>query len=136
MTEERKPKLTLTQGADQPRREWVSFPPVTDAHAEPPDWLVGPEAVEEWHRLFAQLRAVGILTVADLTTLGFLCNMHAHVVLKWRAGGKPTAAYLREFRLMAKEFGLAPTTASEPMKGLGEGGFNPLAKHGDLRRED
>lgn len=114
------------QGTYRPYRdrEEADFPPVTDT--EPPDWLIGPEAVAEWHHLLAHLMAANIVTVADLTQLACYCNMLARVIMKWRAGGEPSAAELTQLRLMAGEFGLTPATRSRPLKVAGGGVEKPL----------
>ncbi|MCH7564869.1 MAG: P27 family phage terminase small subunit [Gemmatimonadetes bacterium] len=102
--------LKLMQGTDQPcrAREEADFPLVTGA--QPPDWLVGPVAVDEWHTRVGQLEASGILTTADLTALAIYCNMLARAVLKWDMGGEPSSAEVTQLRMMLNEFGFTPTT--------------------------
>ncbi len=121
--------LKLMQGTDQPcrEREEADFPPVTGS--EPPDWLVGPEAVAEWHARIAQLGAAGILTSADLTALAIYCNMLARAVMKWNARSEPSAADLTQLRMMLNEFGFTPSSRSKPAKVGGEE-VNPFRKHG------
>ena len=130
MANRRKPKaLKLMEGTYRPDRdhEETDFPDVP-ADAAPPGWLIGPEAVAVWHAWLGQLEAAGVITAADLTALGHLCNMHARAVLKWRAGLEPTAPQLTQLRLMMNEFGLTPTSRSKPAKAGGEG-TNPFRKH-------
>ncbi len=114
--------MKLMEGTYRSDRAHVDadYPPVTDL--EPPDWLVGPIAVAEWHARISQLKAAGVITAADLTALGYYCNMHAHVVRKWRVGlEEPSAFYLAQLRMMLNEFGFTPTSRSKPSKACGEG---------------
>ena len=122
--------LKLIQGTDQPCRERTEadYPLVTGA--EPPDWLINPIAVNEWRARVEQLEAAGILTTADLTALGYYCNMHARAIKKWEIGGEPTAAETNQLRMMLNEFGFTPTSRSKPSKASGEGPKNPFKKHG------
>ena len=131
MPRQRKPAaLKLMEGTARPdrEREEADYPLVTGS--EPPDWLINPIAVNEWRARVEQLEAAGILTTADLTALGYYCNMHARAVMKWDAGGEPSSAEVTQLRMMLNEFGFTPTSRSKPAKASGEGPKNPFKKHG------
>ena len=103
-------KMKLLKGTARKdrEREPLEFPPA-ETH-QPPDWLVGPEAVTEWNEKVALLAAAGTLTKAGLSTLGHYCNLHAAAVRQWRAGLSPTAADLTQLRLFATEFQFTPAS--------------------------
>lgn len=88
---------------------------------EPPDDLIGPDAVKMWEKYTRVLSASRVLSDADLEMLLHLCNLHASILKKWRAGVDPTASMLTQLRLMASEFGLTPASRSKANE-LGEGG--------------
>lgn len=125
--------LKALKGTDRPdrMRDEPDFP-VVEGAPDPPDWLIGPEAVKEWKEKVALLSSAGVLTEASLAVLGHYCNMHASAVQKWRANMAPHAAELTQLRLMATEFGFTPASQSKaggggkgkernPFKALGAG---------------
>ena len=122
MPQKRKPKaLKLHQGTDRKDRDRpeADYPPVTGT--EPPEWLCDVDAVTEWRARIIQLEAAGVVTSADLSMLGVYCNMFARALMKWRAGGEPTAADVTQLRMMAVEFGFTPASRSKAGKaGPGE----------------
>jgi len=125
----RKPKaLKLLQGTDKPYRDHdeAEYPPVTST--DPPHWLCDAEAVNEWRERIRQLTAAGVLASSDLSHLGYLCNMHARAVMKWNAGGEPTAAELTQMRVLGCEFGFTPASRSKPAKTGAEEGDNRFSK--------
>ena len=126
MPNKRKPSgLKLVEGTDRKDRA-VDEPEYEPTNgAEPPDWLL-PGAVAEWNRLTELLESQRVLTDADLTMLGHLCNYHEKVVRTW-----PHAAVLTQLRMMYLEFGLTPASRAKVSK-TGEGrDANPFAKLGE-----
>lgn len=115
MPNPRKPTdLKVLQGTDRPDRANPDEPKYeATSGSAPPDWLDGPEAVKEWGRIVAILEEHRVLTAADLSALGHLCNLHAVCVKKTRLGGGPTAAELTQLRLFYTEFGLTPASRSK-----------------------
>ncbi len=132
MPNKRKPtKLHLLEGTDRKDRavDEPDYEP-TDG-AEPPDWLLGPEAILEWERLTGLLEDQRVLTDPDLTMLGHLCNYHAKVVSTWRMGETPKAATITQLRMMYLEFGLTPASRAKVSKSGEEPDKNAFAKLGE-----
>ena len=115
MSNPRKPTaLKVLEGTDRKDRTNPAEPRFLPAEeADAPDWLNGPEAVTEWYRIRDVLESQRVLTQADLTTLGHLCNLHGKCVEKWRLGSQPTAAELTQLRMFYVEFGLTPASRSK-----------------------
>ena len=131
MPNKRKPTgLKLVEGTDRKDRA-VDEPEYEPTNgAEPPDWLL-PGAVAEWNRLTELLESQRVLTDADLTMLGHLCNYHEKVVRTWRQNETPHAAVLTQLRMMYLEFGLTPASRAKVSK-TGEGrDANPFGKLGE-----
>ncbi len=128
MPNPRKPQsLKILQGTDQPvrRRSEPAFP-VADI-SEAPDWLIGPVAVELWHRLGKELVETGVLRRPHLEMFGHFCNMHARCVKKWRLEAEPTAAELAQLKAYAGSFGVTPESASRVMGAGVKEDENPFA---------
>ena len=53
-------------------------PPAVDL--TPPDGLMTPEAIAEWHRTAPALAASGVLTTADITGFVMYCNLYAQYI--------------------------------------------------------
>jgi len=53
-------------------------PPAVDL--SPPDGLMTPEAIAEWHRTAPALAASGVLTTADITGFVMYCNLYAQYI--------------------------------------------------------
>lgn len=81
--------------------------------AEPPDWLISPEAVRVWEKSVRSLAGVRVLTENDLDVLGQYCNLHAKMVKLWRAGETPTGTLFSNLRQLAMQFGLTPASRSK-----------------------
>lgn len=111
MANPRKPRaLKLLQGTDRKdRRTPEPEYPELDA-AAPPDWLTSPDAIAEWKRLEGLLTATRVLTTADVTALGHLCNLHGECLRLYRANIAPHAATLTQLRLYLAEFGMTPAS--------------------------
>ena len=86
--------------------------PETDG-AQPPEWLDGTDARDEWDRVVALLEANGVLTEADLTMLAHYCNVHGKVVRYWRVGDTPAIGLIQRLEAMAGKFGLTPSERSK-----------------------
>ena len=106
--------LKVAKGTDTPARmrDEPDFA-LVDGYPEAPDYLINPDAVEEWDHKVRILSDAGVLTEASLSTLAKYCNMHADCLKQWRAGMKPTAAELTQVRMMATEFGFTPASSSK-----------------------
>ena len=115
MANPRKPTaLKVLEGTERKDRMNPAEPrflPTEEADA--PDWLNGPVALAEWYRLRDVLEGQRVLTEADLTALGHLCNLHGKCVEKWRLGSQPTAAELTQLRMFYVEFGLTPASRAK-----------------------
>lgn len=121
MPNARKPRVlkimqgTLRKDRDVPEPDY----PVVEDTPDAPDWLINPEAVKEWRRITALLCPQRVLTEADLSVLGHLCNLHADCVTTWRANRSPDAATITQLRLLNVEFGLTPKSRSHAGAGTG-----------------
>jgi phage terminase small subunit len=134
MANPRKPaKLKLVHGTDRPDRAHpeLELPPV-DETPDAPDWMINTFAVDEWNRLTQILMAHKLLTDADLSTLGHLCNLHGKMVQLYNAGETPTASMLSTLRNMQTDFGLSPVARGKvsPAGNPAGGGANPFAGNG------
>lgn len=114
MPRHRKPlhlkQLAGTVRRHRPEPPGAVVPVDLDADPLPPDWLPGPEALAEWHRLVPLLRAQRLLAESDLTTLAHLCALHGRCVRQYAAGITPKPGLLSVLRLMRGSFGLTPVT--------------------------
>lgn len=132
MANPRKPKaqkkLQGTYRKDRDHGE-PDLPVVGDA--EPPDWLISPEAVRLWKKCLRVLAPVRTLAESDLEMLAQYCNLHAKIVKLWRAGETPTAALLTQLRMMANEFGLTPASRSKPSAVGGGDSSDPAESYFD-----
>ncbi len=84
--------------------------PMVDGYPEGPDWLTGPDAVDQWNEAVRWLADARVLTAPDLGRLANFCNMHAEIVTLWRSGHAPTSQDQTQYRIMAGEFGFTPAT--------------------------
>ena len=113
MPNPRKPRdLKIVQGTwrrDRDRPE-AAYPALRDA--TPPAWVHEPDALKLWNEIVALLAPIGMLTEADRSALGHLCNLHAEIVRLYRRGEAPNASMLAQLRMFAGEFGLTPATRS------------------------
>ena len=101
-------KLKILGGTDRPDRATDEPEYELTQGAEPPDWLTGPHALEEWRRLVTLLEAQQVLTGADTTMLAHLCNVHGSVTGLWQKGMIPPSTLLTQLRLLYSAFGLTP----------------------------
>lgn len=114
MPNPRKPRaLKAIEGTLRPSRDYPEPEYPAPASIDPPDWITGPDAVQEWKRIVGLLLPTRVLTDADLSALGHLCNLHAACVRKYRAGMDPNAADLTQLRLLYGEFTLTPASRSK-----------------------
>lgn len=103
---------------------------------EPPDWLIGPEAVKEWERVLPLLMKARIMTEPDIAAFGTVCNLHADRIQTYRAGSKPKASETHEMRLLWSDLGMTPAgrlrmspkkaEGDEPDESVGESGFGAI----------
>ncbi len=115
MPRQRKPHgMKVLHGTDRPDRDKAEPEfPVIECEIDPPDWLCGPDAVNEWRRIVALLLPTRVLTDGDVTALGHLCNLHHACVTLYRAKLQPHAATLTQLRLYLAEFGMTPASRSK-----------------------
>ena len=66
-----------------------------------------------WEKLTGLFQPIALLTEADLTALGHLCNAHGDLLKLYRAGMEPTAAQYSQMRYILAEFGLTPASRSK-----------------------
>ena len=128
-----KPKpraLKLLQGTERAEGIEIEIPPVEDG--TPPNWLVNPDAVEVWDRLYLLLSGLGVLTLGDVDALAQLCDLQGQIIHARRLGAVPNSAMIQQLRTFYNEFGLTPasrgrvraagnTKASNPFAGLKTG---------------
>jgi len=105
--------------------------PLLDKTPAHPDWLTNSHAVKEWKRLALILINNGLLTEADLSYLGHLCNLHGNLVQLSAAGVPATASLIGALRNMYNDFGVSPVARGKvsPVVG-GKNKDNPFAKNG------
>ena len=125
----RKPKphgLKVLHGTVKPGDEpEVEFPEAdTDA---PPYWVTDEHALREWDNLFPLLSDTRIMTEADRTMLGHLCNLHSEIVKCYLVAQVPSGSKLARLQGMYAEFGLTPASRGR-VKATGDGkAKNPFA---------
>jgi P27 family predicted phage terminase small subunit len=128
----RKPKPTALKLLEGTRKDRVnpSEPPRLDGEPEVPSFLDG-EARAEWSRMVANLRKLGILSVAHAPTLALYCQQYSRLVkaeaeiakqgetITGAHGGVALNPYVRiaqdcsNFCARAlSEFGLSPSSSS------------------------
>ena len=90
---------------DEPKPELV------DGLPQPPKWLKG-EAKREWNRVLPYLTGTKVLAKLDTGPLATYCLLHAEVVKAARKGEIPTAAVISQYRSLAGEFGMTPSSRS------------------------
>ncbi|WP_406828693.1 hypothetical protein [Microbulbifer sp. ARAS458-1] len=94
----------------------LELPPLEDI-PPPPDWLPNSHALREWERLSGLLHANGLLTEGCLSPLAHLCALHGKIVQQYAAGAAPTGHIIAQYRALAGEFGLTPSTATKVSPG-------------------
>ncbi|NUO63940.1 MAG: P27 family phage terminase small subunit [Gemmatimonadaceae bacterium] len=138
MANPRKPRaFKLLQGTDRKdrRQPEPEFPTLDDA--PPPAWLLNDDARAEWNRLVGLLVPTRVLTEADITALGHLCNLHGECLRLYRASIAPHAATLTQLRLYLAEFGMTPASrgrAQPAGSGQPKNKFAQLAQGGTGKR--
>lgn len=130
MPNRRKPKqFKLLQGTARKDRDKPEFelPALTELPA-PPEWLQNVDAVDAWDRFGDELVAHRVITEADLTLLAHLCRMHGHLLELYRSGAEVQASMIAQYRLLASDFGLTPTSRSRVQPAGDPREANPFAQ--------
>ncbi len=124
-------RVKLLEGTFRPDRSHPEVELPAPSSLDPPEWLTGPEACDEWRRVTDLLVPVQVFTEGDVTALGHLCNLHAELVLLYRARKSPTAAQLTQLRLYLTEFGLTPASRTKAGAVGGEQSRSKWAEFGE-----
>jgi phage terminase small subunit len=95
-------------------------PELVDGVPEPPRKLKA-EAKREWDRVASYLSQSRVLACQELSILATYCVLHAHIVRCEQRNELPTAAVLTQYRMLASEFGLTPTSRTR-VKTIGSEG--------------
>jgi P27 family predicted phage terminase small subunit len=144
-------KLKVLRGTDRKDRANPAEPnpPALSANAEPPEWLeLSDLAKVAWNDIAPMLRAMHVLTQADVVGLSLLCDALAGYVTAKRTIGEEGAVYWTSgkapmrrahpavgiagenskfAKAMLSEFGLTPAARSRVSAADGEKA-DPLAK--------
>jgi phage terminase small subunit len=133
MANPRKPnRLKVVAGTNRKDRAVTELElPTLDEIPEPPNWLMNPQAIQEWERITVILKNNNMLVDLDLSYLGHLCNLHGSI-LKLNSVGIPgqTSAYAT-LRNMLSDFGVGPVARGKvsPVKGSNKPS-NPFDNNG------
>lgn len=122
--------LKVVRGTDRPSRmnqAEVAFDPA-QGPLEPPDWL-NEFAKDYWREVVPQLQTKRVLSGVDLGALELLCHAYGQLRQAVMAGTNWNAAAMREYRLLASEFGLTPASRARVKAGSRDG-QNEFTKHG------
>jgi phage terminase small subunit len=103
-------------------------PELVKEFPEPPRKLRG-DALKEWNRIVPGLVQTRVLAEQELSLLASYCYLHGAVVKAERRGELLAAAYYSQYRGLAAEFGLTPSSRSRIKAGNGQDKKNPLAKY-------
>jgi P27 family predicted phage terminase small subunit len=90
---------------------------------QPPEWMMGAYAKQEWARLGPELHRIGLLTVADVAVFAAYCQSFHH----WRVA-EELARKRRdgaEGRLLAQ---IARTAGGDMVRFAGQLGMTPVAR--------
>lgn len=77
-----------------------------------PDWLA-PEAKDEWARIVPQMKALGVFTEADQSTVMAYCHLYGRFQREVTNGEQPAVTTLTHMRQFASELGLTPSSRSK-----------------------
>ena len=78
------------------------------------------EGKAEWARIVPDLVKTRILAAIDLSYLATYCALHAAIVAAEKKGDLLQAAYISQYRALASEFGIGPSSRSRIKAGSGE----------------
>jgi hypothetical protein len=101
------PSTKLSRGTYRPDRDDGRVE-LIDGSGLPaqPDWLTA-AGHEVWLDNVGRVGSGRVVTERDSTLFGNFCNLQGALILAWRAGDVPPAAYLAEARRMGELFGIA-----------------------------
>jgi phage terminase small subunit len=98
---------------DEPKPELVTGIPV-------PPRKLNAEGKREWERIVPDLVKTRILASIDLSYLATYCSLHAAIVAAEKKGDLLPASYISQYRALASEFGIGPSSRSRIKAGSGE----------------
>lgn len=98
-------------------------------YPEPPEWLDGLHAIEEWHRITPLLVAIKVLTEKDLTYLGHYCNIHGGLIDAAGSRTPPSASMYNALDKYAGKLGMTPADRAKVSAAAEAKPSNPFTKH-------
>lgn len=110
MANPRTPTALRVLSGNPSKRPLPAHEPQFDrADTAAPDWLAG-DALAVWNKLAPGLDANGMLTEACRDVLAAYCATLGAFVAGQRAGEAPDLKALAQIRMLAREFGLTPSS--------------------------
>ena len=121
--------ISGTVRKDRKQKESLDIPKIKEI-PDAPTWLPNAFAVQEYERLAALLKNLGLLTEGNINSLCHLCALHGKMVQLYNAGETPPMSMVAQYRNLTLDFGLPPIAQGKIKPSVKPPEDNPFARNG------